>query len=108
MNSYIEKDALYVLRKYPTKVPVMVQKDIRCTLIADLPKRKFIVPKDLQISDFLYYIRRQLQVPEFESIFIFVNDSLPSLNHTIGMLYEEEKDNDGFLYLYFTTESTFG
>ena len=72
MNSYIEKDALYVLRKYPTKVPVMVQKDIRCTLIADLPKRKFIVPKDLQISDFLYYIRRQLQVPEFESIFICI------------------------------------
>ena len=108
MNSYIEKDALYVLRKYPTKVPVMVQKDIRCTLIADLPKRKFIVPKDLRISDFLYYIRRQLQVPEFESIFIFINDSLPSLNHTIGLLYEEEKDNDGFLYIYFTTESTFG
>ena len=29
-------------------------------------------------------------------------------NHTVGAIYEDKKDEDGFLYIVYTSENTFG
>jgi len=104
----MEKEALYVLRKYPKKVPVIVQRCINCNDLPELPKKKFLMPKELKMCDFLFYIRRQISVPPHISVFIYVNNTLPSLNTYMELLYEEEKNENGFLYIYYASEHTFG
>ena len=104
----MEKEALYVLQKYPKKVPVIVQRCINCNDLPELPKKKFLMPKDLRMSEFLFYIRRQISVPPHISVFIYVNNTLPSLNMNMEFLYNEEKNVNGFLYIYYASEHTFG
>lgn len=104
----MEREALYVLQKYPKKVPVIVQRCINCNDLPELPKKKFLMPKELKMCEFLYYIRRQISVPAHISVFIYVNNSLPSLNSHMELLYNEEKNENGFLYIYYASEHTFG
>lgn len=55
------------------------------------------------------HIRRQvMQLNPKETIFFFVNDQLPPVSQTLGQIYDEEKDEDGLLYLVWAKENTFG
>jgi len=48
-------------------------------------------------------------MPTEKSLFLFVNyNSMPPTGATIGSIYEEHKDADGFLYITYASESTFG
>ncbi|CAO2610048.1 Gamma-aminobutyric acid receptor-associated protein-like 2 [Lemmus lemmus] len=48
----------------------------------------------------MWIIRKRIQLPSEKAIF------LSSL--TMGQLYEKEKDEDGFLYVAYSGENTFG
>ena len=101
-------DVLRLFEKYPNKVPCIIQRDLRCNNIPNLKRKKYLLPKNIRMSDLLYYLRTQISVPPHISVYILVGNSLPSLNQTLCLLYEEEKAADGLLYIYFATESTFG
>lgn len=97
-----------LLLRFPKKVPVIIQKSLSCTdRHLTLPKSRYLVPKSMSVAELLFYLRYQLHVPAHVSIFIWINDKLPSLNHTMGLLFEEENINNR-LYLYYGTEHTFG
>ena len=40
-------------------------------------------------------------------MFLFVNKVLPATSATMGTIYEEHKDEDGFLYIGYSDESIF-
>jgi len=40
--------------------------------------------------------------------FIFVNNTLPASAAVMSQIYKEHKDEDGFLYMTYSGESTFG
>ena len=72
-------------------------------------KIKYIVPKALTMGQFAYIIRKRITLKPEESLFLFVNDNtLPPTAATIEQIYEEYKLNDGFLYMTFASENTFG
>jgi len=93
--------------KYPDRIPVIVEKAARST-IQDIDKRKFLVPADLTVAQFMYIIRKRIQLPPEKAMFLFVNRVLPATSATIGTIYEEHKDEDGFLYIAYSGENTFG
>lgn len=93
--------------KYPDRIPVIVEKAARTT-IQDIDKRKFLVPADLTVAQFMYIIRKRIQLPPEKAMFLFVNRVLPATSSTIGTIYEEHKDEDGFLYIAYSGENTFG
>lgn len=97
-----------LLAKHPKKVPIILQRDLYCNDLPELSRQKYLVPLDVTVSHFLYYIRRQLSVPPHISIFIYVNQTLPSLQQPMSLLYEEEQSSDGILYFYYASEHTFG
>ena len=103
-----KKEVEEALAKYPTKVPIYVQRDVNCKDVPELMRKKYLVPTSLKLCEFLYYIRRQISVPSHVSLFLYVNDSLPSLNQTIGLIYDEEKSQCGYLYIFYASEHTFG
>lgn len=88
-------------------IPVIVDKDPNCNL-PDIEKQKFFVPSDLTFGHFLYVVRKRINVPAAETIFIFVNRKLPHSNVSMGSLYCSNKDSDGFLYCIYCSDSAYG
>ncbi|GFR85747.1 autophagy-related protein 8-like [Elysia marginata] len=85
---------------------VIVQKDPR-SKIPDIDKRKFLVPNDLSVAQFMYIIRRRIQLPPEKAMFLFVNKVLPATSATMGTIYEEHKATNGFLYIFYNGENTY-
>lgn len=88
-------------------MPVICEK-VENLDIPEIDKRKYLVPVDLSIGQFVYVIRKRIKLPSEKAIFIFVNDILPPTAALISTIYEEHKDEDGFLYVLYSGENTFG
>ena len=66
------------------------------------------MPGDLSVGQFVYVIRKRIKLPSEKAIFIFINDILPPTAALMSTIYEEHKDEDGFLYVLYSGENTFG
>lgn len=102
-----QKDFQRVHEKYPTRIPVIIEKSVD-SKIADIDKIKFLVPDDQTIGQFIYIIRKRIKLKPTEAIFVFVNNTLPRTSDLLKTVYNENKDADGFLYLTYSGENTFG
>ena len=58
--------------------------------------------------NFVYTIRNNIQLNKSQTIFILVNNRLVNGNQTMGEIYDELKNDNGFLYVTYATENTFG
>lgn len=96
-----------IINKYPQRVPIIVEK-CNQSKINDIDKNKYLVPKDLNMSQFIYIIRKRVKLDKSQAIFLMVDDSICPSNKPIGVIYDEHKDKDGFLYIKYTSENTFG
>lgn len=101
-------EAMRIRQKYPNRLPVYVSKSEKCKDVPDLPKKKYLVPIDLTIGQFIFVIRRRIELPPEQAIFLFVNNVLPPTASLISQIYEENADDDGFLYITYSGENTFG
>ena len=100
-------EAERILEKYPNRIPIIVQKDPNCKL-PDIDKYKYLVPMDLTMSQLMFVIRRRIKLKPEESIYIFINKKIMAGNTIVSTIYEKDKSEDGFLYLIYTAENTFG
>ena len=96
-----------IIEKYPTKIPIIVEKQNKSD-VPDIDKQKYLVPNDLTIGQFVYVIRRRLKLYPEKAIFIFINNILPPTSAFVQQVYEEHKDDDGFLYVTYSGENSFG
>ena len=110
MSSDFEKkyiESKRIREKYPERVPVIVEKAKGCNL-NDIDKKKYLVPCDITIGQFISIIRQRIKLAPDKAIFIFINNVLPPTSATIYSIYNEMKHGDGFLYIYYNGESVFG
>lgn len=88
------------------------------------------MPADLTVGQFVYVIRKRIKLSPEKAIFIFVDEVLPPTAALMSSIYEEHKDEDGyvvsplcvgfevsgrrvltitrFLYITYSGENTFG
>ncbi|GMG26706.1 unnamed protein product [Ambrosiozyma monospora] len=100
-------EALRIKSKFHDRVPVICEK-VEESEISEIDKRKYLVPCDLTVGQFVYVIRRRIHLPAEKAIFIFVNDIVPPTAALMSSVYEQYKDEDGFLYVLYSGENTFG
>jgi GABA(A) receptor-associated protein len=101
---------------YPDCVPILLSKRQDDKILQDIDKNKYLIPKNLNLTDFLCIIRRKINLTEHQAIFVFIvvfnatsNSSfLIPYNLTFGELYSQHMSDDNFLYMVYTTENTFG
>ncbi|KAF5455462.1 hypothetical protein F2P56_025034 [Juglans regia] len=84
-----------ILAKYPDRVPVIVERYSRSDL-PEMEKRKYLVPQDMSVGQFIYILSGRLHLAPGKALFVFVKNTLP------------QTDEDGFLYMCYSTEKTFG
>jgi GABA(A) receptor-associated protein len=73
--------------------------------IATIDKKKYLVPADLTVGQFVYVIRKRIKLSPEKAIFIFVDEVLPPTAALMSSIYEEHKDEDGFLYITYVTQA---
>jgi GABA(A) receptor-associated protein len=103
------KEASKVIEKYKDRVPIICERSSKASYdCPDIDKKKYLVPRDLTIGQFMYVIRKRLKLPAEKAIYLFINGIIPSSSHILGELYEYYKDPDLFLYIQYSYENTFG
>lgn len=69
---------------------------------------RYLVPADLTVGQFVYVVRKRLSLPPDKALFVFVKNSLPPTAALMSTIYAKNKDADGFLYVTYSGENTFG
>ncbi|KAJ3125426.1 ubiquitin-like protein atg8 [Physocladia obscura] len=96
-------EAERIRQKYPDRIPCIVEKAEKSD-IATIDKKKYLVPSDLTVGQFVYVIRKRIKLSPEKAIFIFVNNVLPPSSGLLSQVYSEHKDEDGFLYITYSSE----
>lgn len=96
-----------IQKKYPMRVPIICEKNPNSKL-QDIDKVKFLVPKDISIGQFSYVIRKRLKLKAETALFLLINNKFPSSTTEMIKLYDEHKNEDGFLYITYNGENAFG
>ena len=96
-----------VLSRYADRIPIIVEK-AKESHMADIDKIKFLVPKDLTMGQFSFIIRKRIKLNQDEGLFILINNTMMPTGDIIAKIYNNYKDEDGFLYVSYCGENTFG
>ena len=88
---------------------MIVDKRASDTSLPDIDKKKFLVPSDLTVGQFMYVIRKRIHLSAEQAIFLFVaGGTLPPSVSTLQAVYDQHHDEDGFLYMTYSGENVFG
>ena len=93
--------------KFPDRIPVICEKQPNSD-IPDIDKKKYLVPSDLTVGQFVYVIRKRIKLAPERAIYIFARNKIPPTSALMSTIYENNKSDDGFLYVTYGGESTFG
>ncbi|GAB5354116.1 hypothetical protein AAMO2058_000091900 [Amorphochlora amoebiformis] len=94
--------------KYPDRVPVICERCNKSRSLAALEKNKFLVPADLTIGQFQFVVRKRLDITPEKAMFLFCGGKPAVGSKSMAMLYKNNKDKDGFLYITYAGENTYG
>ena len=95
-----------ILKIHQNKIPIVIQLSENSNIKLD--KLKYIVPVDFTLQQFHCILNKYINNNEKQSVIMFINNMLPVSSESIGTLYNQYKDNDGFLYINIRKENTFG
>ena len=101
-------ESINILNKYPGRIPIICER--QGINIPPIDRSKYLVPGDLTMGQFLYVIRKRLSLDPSLGLFLFIGNEGLLINSAKLILecYNEYKDEDGFLYLKYSGENTFG
>jgi GABA(A) receptor-associated protein len=123
-----------IKKRYPDHIPVICEKDINdrtkyglnasidsscdkgATLLHDdfrfrgenHLKCKYLLNPNMTIGEFIYIIRTKIKLSPEKGLYFFINGVIPAMNEMMCTIYRSHKSNDGFLYMRYTSENTFG
>ena len=99
-------EATRIMKRYPDRVPIIVETRPDVPLLL---KRKYLVPRDFTVGEFIYVMRNKINLRHEQALFLFFNDNILSPTaEMLGNVYENHKNTDQFLYAILCMENTFG
>lgn len=96
-----------VRNMHPSRVPCIVQTR-ESTEERKLSRRKYLVPTELRSTELLYVLRKHLKIGPHEALFLFCGNRTLGADTVLGDIYKKSKSMDGFLYVDYAFENTFG
>ena len=118
--------------KFPDRVPVIVERaeGFGCGDAPPIDKNKFLIPANLTVGQLVLVIRRRIGMSPADALFVFVSITrktnrkssngfgkrdgeehtltLPPTSISLAEVFEQSKDEDGFLYVKYAGENVFG
>ena len=104
-----KKETSKIKKDYPDRLPIICEKSNTQVNAPNISKRKFLVPTDMTIGQFIFSIKQQINITKEQAIFILIDDSfIPSTSSMMFQIYQDYCHADGYLYITYMIESTFG
>ncbi|XP_062892209.1 microtubule-associated proteins 1A/1B light chain 3C-like [Mobula hypostoma] len=95
--------------KFPNKLPVIVERYAKERSLPQLDRSKYLVPLELSMCQFTIIIRNRMALSSKQAFYLMVhNQSVASTSLTMAEIYEEFKEEDGFLYVTYASQEMFG
>jgi len=125
MTSFVDPDILKFIDKNPLdkrlavstklltehsdRIPVIVGR-AKLNETPLIKKNKFMVPGDFTFGKFIFDVRQHIAgIDSNSALFFFVsNNILPNNSALMNDLYTKYKSSDGFMYITYACENTFG
>ena len=60
------------------------------------------------MNQFTFIIRKRIKLDPSQAIFLMIDNTLCPSNTNIGDVYDSQHSEDGFLYVKYASENTFG
>jgi len=95
-----------IISKYPHRIPVICERYDKS--LPNLDRKKYLIPEDLSMGNFIYVIRKRLKLNSHVSLYLLVNNKVPPVSFSMSHIYDKYQDEDGFLYIKYCEEATFG
>lgn len=103
------KLSVTIRTQYPDRIPVVVERHPTCKNVPPIEKEKFLAPSDISVAQFVAEIRNHIALDAETSIFLFVNKTvIPQGASSMLSVYDRYQDKDGFLYIWYSGQNTFG
>ncbi|XP_077522345.1 microtubule-associated protein 1 light chain 3 gamma-like isoform X3 [Amblyomma americanum] len=104
-----KEEVTNIRQRFPSKIPVIVERYAKEKNLPLLDKTKFLVPQELTMSQFVSIVRNRLQISACQSFYLLVdNKSMANLSKTLSDVYADWHDEDGFLYITYASQEMFG
>ena len=93
--------------KYPNRIPVIVYTSNSNN--PPISKSKFLVESSMSMAKFMAVLKNYIKIDKSDAIFLFTekNTLIPN-SWQISDVYYTSKNEDGFLYIEYCLENTFG
>lgn len=101
------REASRVRQKYPDRIPIIVEQE-KTKSLPLLDKRKYLVPENMTVGQFMYVLRKRLKITPDKALYIFFGSNLEPNNSELSRVYEKHREPDMFLYATIGAEKTFG
>merc|ERR1712130_565906 len=103
------KEAAEKRRRYPTKIPLIVERSGGEKSLPEMDKIKWIVPHETTLLHFGIALKQRLRCPHQQQFFLLVNGrEIPPVLSSIAYLHQQYSDEDGFLYLTYSSQEFYG
>jgi Autophagy protein Atg8 ubiquitin like len=97
-----------LLSKFAPKLPVIVERARASD--PGIEKTKFLIDPNVTMAELLILIRRRVKLQPHQAVYLFVDNELVPSNATVREVYHhaQSRHPDGFLYITYCLENTFG
>ena len=101
-------DSSQKLKQHPDRVPVII--DRASPSAPKVDRHKFLCPKNTTMAQFSFVVRKRMELAPEQAVFLFCgNDSvLPTTSLRMEEVYDNHAAEDGYLYVTYSLENTFG
>jgi len=97
-----------ISKKHPDRIPVICERSEKSKSLPFSNKIKYLLPNDITMGQFIGIMRQRIKLAPEQAIFLIVNSKIISGNQLMSTIYAYNKDPDGFLYITYAGENTFG
>ena len=101
-----QQESQRILEKYPDRIPIICER--MSMNVPQVDRRKYLCPGDLSLGNFIFVIRKRIKLEPEKALYLFINNKLVPWSTGLATIYHKEKSEDGFLYINYAGESTFG
>lgn len=99
-----------IRKSHPDRLPIICERGRFCSnSVPKLDKIKYLLPHDLTVGQFVYVIRKRMNISPSQAIFLLAHNRIISNTETIYSVYQQYHDErDNFLYFFYISENVFG
>ena len=97
-----------LIKENPGKIPVIFEKE-ETSKLEDIKKTRYLLDKNFTVGDFLKMVRKHMKLNEGEALYLSVKAKYNLTSEKVmGDIYQLYKDNDGFLYIMYSSQVIMG